>query len=387
MRRSRPNSVHILVVCSWNVKGDSVHHEMHATAELCQARTLQEVGSIAARHSYKKWILRRYLEPGAMDRPMPKTAFQTYIHNDMPGPKDIFKDCLPGFERTFCNDEALFTALTLHAGDHGAHLCSNLKHPAHRADIFRYIYHYNHGGLYFDIKFGFKVTFDSLMRILAHDWGSAQQQLSEQRGLGPTQIGKLPSEFLLMAIGIKRDHIFQGVIYGQPRHPVFMRAIAAIAHAFSKDVMSRVANLEYMIFCKTLRKLLKDDMQQEPAAGWNISPTYGPVYLLQEDFSAGPFAPKVTSTMTATTSSLRGKSQWPTPDAGTGKRASKATLAPVNDGQPPCCRVSQAVAEALGARRVYGQDQEGALPGGELICDDVQVSITSNTFDDIMDAC
>ena len=37
MSRSRPNSVHILVVCSWSVKGDSVHQEMHATAELCQA--------------------------------------------------------------------------------------------------------------------------------------------------------------------------------------------------------------------------------------------------------------------------------------------------------------------------------------------------------------
>ena len=35
---------------------------------------------------------------------------------------------------------------------------------------------------------------------------------------------------------------------------------------------------------------------------------------------------------------------------------------------------------------MYGHDQEGALPGGELICDDVQVSTNSNSFDDIMDA-
>ena len=28
-------------------------------------------------------------------------------------------------------------------------------------------------------------------------------------------------------------------------------------------------------------------MKQEPAVGWSISPTYGPVYLLQENFSAG----------------------------------------------------------------------------------------------------
>ena len=46
----------------------------------------------------------------------------------------------------------------------------------------------------------------------------------------------------------------------------------------------------------------------------------------------------------------------------------------------------QAVAEAFDARRVYGHEQEGTLPGGELICDDVQVSINSNSFEDIMDA-
>ncbi|CAE7669811.1 unnamed protein product [Symbiodinium microadriaticum] len=342
-----------------------------------------EVGSIAARRSHKQWILRRYLEPGAMDRPMPKTAFLTYIHDDMPGPRDIFKNCLPSFERTFCNDEALFTTLTLHAGDHGAHLCSNVKQPAHRDDIFRYIYHYNHGGQYFDIKFGFTVPFDNIMQILAQDWGSAQQQLSEQRGLGRTQKGKLPSEFLLMAIGIKKDHIFQGIIYGQPRHSLFMRAIAP---AFSKEVLSKVANLDYMIFCKALWKFLKDDMKQEPAVGWNISPTYGPVYLLQENFSAGLRSKghlgndghyfvtqqKITVAYTRCWHWQKGFKGDPRPS----ERRATTML----QGLP------QAVAEALDARRVYGHEQEGTLPGGEIICDDVQVSINSNSFEDIMDA-
>ena len=148
MMRTHPNSVHVLVVCSWNVKGDFVHQEMHATAELCRAKSLRELGSIAARHTHKPWVLRKFLEPDAMDRPMPLTAFQTYIHDDKPEPREVFKDRLPEFKRTFCNDEDLFTTLTLHAGDHGAHLCTNLKQPAHRADIFRYIYHYTHGGLY-----------------------------------------------------------------------------------------------------------------------------------------------------------------------------------------------------------------------------------------------
>ena len=105
----------------------------------------------------------------------------------MPGPREVFKERLPDFQRTFCNDETLFTTLTLHAGEHGAHLCTNLKQPAHRADIFRYIYHYTHGGLYIDIKFGFKVNFDYLLEIMARDWGLAQKEQSQERGLGPTQ--------------------------------------------------------------------------------------------------------------------------------------------------------------------------------------------------------
>ena len=46
----------------------------------------------------------------------------------------------------------------------------------------------------------------------------------------------------------------------------------------------------------------------------------------------------------------------------------------------------QAVAAAMDAQRDSGQDQSGALPGGELISDDVQASITSNSFEDIMEA-
>ena len=383
MMRTHPNSVHVLVVCSWNVKGDFVHQEMHATAELCRAKSLRELGSIAARHTHKPWVLRKFLEPDATDRPMPLTAFQTYIHDDKPEPREVFKDRLPEFKRTFCNDEDLFTTLTLHAGDHGAHLCTNLKQPAHRADIFRYIYHYTHGGLYIDIKFGFKVQFANLMEILAADWGLAQKQQCLERGLGPTQEGKLPPEFLLMAIGIKQDHIFQGIIYGQPRHPLFMRAIA---HAFSKDIFARIANLEYMIFCKALWKFLKDDMQEEPKVGWNISPTYGPVYLLQEKHSHQLKSKKDMGNdghyfVTATNITVAYTRCWNWQKGFKGDPAANERRATTMLKSLP-----QAVAAAMDARRDFGPDGSGALPGGELISDDVQASISSNSFEDIMEA-
>ena len=314
---------------------------------------------------------------------MPLTAFQTYIHDDKPEPKEVFKDRLPEFKRTFCNDEDLFTTLTLHAGDHGAHLCTNLKQPAHRADIFRYIYHYTHGGLYIDIKFGFKVQFAYLMEILAADGGLAQKQQSLERGLGPTQEGKLPSEFLLMAIGIKKDHIFQGIIYGQPKHPLFMRAIA---HAFSKDIFARIVNIEYMIFCKALWKFLKDDMQEEPSVGWNISPTYGPVYLLQEKHSHQLKSKKDMGNdghyfVTATNITVAYTRCWNWQKGFKGDPAANERRATTMLKSLP-----QAVAAAMDARRDLGQDESGALPGGELISDDVQASISNNSFEDIMEA-
>ncbi|CAE7610774.1 unnamed protein product, partial [Symbiodinium sp. KB8] len=196
-------------------------------------------------------------------------------------------------------------------------------------------------------------------------------------------VGKLPPEFLPMAIGVKRDHIFQGIIYGQPRHPLFMRAIA---HAFSKEIMDKIANLDYMIFCKALWRFLRDDMKQEPAVGWNISPTYGTVYLLQEENSAalrikgdlgndGHYfvsKQKITVAYTRCWHWQKGFKGDP--------RAHERRATTMLQGLP------QAVAEALDARRVYGQDQEGALPGGELICDDVQASISNNSFEEIMSA-
>ncbi|CAE7249958.1 unnamed protein product [Symbiodinium sp. KB8] len=265
---------------------------MHATAELCQAKTLQEVGSIASRHSPKPWILRRYLEPG---------------------PREVFKNRLSDFQRTFCNDE---------------------------------------------------VTFDYLQQLMA-------------------RVGKLPPEFLLMAIGIRRDYIFQGIIYGLPKHPLFMRAIA---HAFSKQIFTKVANLEYMIFCKALWRFLREDMKQDPAVGWNISTTYGPVYLLQEMHSHSLKAKgdmgndghysvtkeKITVAYTRCWEWQKGFKVDP--------RANERRATTMLQGLP------QAVADARDARRVIGPDQEGALPGGELISDDVQASITNNSFEEIMEA-
>ena len=91
MRRSKPNAFQVLIICSWNATADSVHKEVHATAEICQAQTLAELGSVAP----EKLGLAAFLEPRAVDRQVPKTAFQTYTHDDNPGSREICEKFLP----------------------------------------------------------------------------------------------------------------------------------------------------------------------------------------------------------------------------------------------------------------------------------------------------
>ncbi|OLP79803.1 hypothetical protein AK812_SmicGene39878 [Symbiodinium microadriaticum] len=145
-----------------------------------------------------------------------------------------------------------------------------------------------------------------------------------------------------------------------------------------------VVVLEYMIFCKALWKFLRDDMKKEPKVGWNISPTYGPVYLLQEKHSHQLKNKKDMGNdghyfVTATNITVAYTRCWEWQKGFKGDpRANERRATTMLQSLP------QAVAAAMDARR--GPDEEGALPGGELISDDVQASITNNSFEEIMEA-
>ena len=87
MRRSRPNAFQVLLVCSWNVTRNSVHKEMHATAETCQAQTLSGLGSITTRYAQKNRVIRRFLWlwtdkcPGLSSRPTFTMTIQAHVRS------------------------------------------------------------------------------------------------------------------------------------------------------------------------------------------------------------------------------------------------------------------------------------------------------------------
>ena len=110
----------------------------------------------------------------------------------------------------------------------------SLRQPAHKADVSRYVYHYHYGGLCLDIKIAMRIP-----GFMAKEWDLTQVRRSTELGHCQKGVtGALPREYKILAIGAKNDHIFQGIIYGQPRHPLMLREIN---HAF---ILSKVANLE-----------------------------------------------------------------------------------------------------------------------------------------------
>lgn len=164
------------------------------------------------------------------------------------------------FKRYFYDDQACGDYLKDTFGPDVVNHISSYKKGAHRADAFRYGLILQQGGLYLDIKIAMLDDFSRLLQEI-------------------DITGALQGEpFILTAIGVAQDHIFQGILACSPRHPLML---AAWEHM--KSVRQSHLNRNYMLFCKELYRLLKVDLEvDELKPGLHHTRTYGTVYLLQE---------------------------------------------------------------------------------------------------------
>ena len=127
-------------------------------------------------------------------------------------------------------------------------------------------------------------------------------------------------------------------------------------------------------------------MGHTPALGWNISPTYGPIYLLQELYSGALKAKGDLNNdghyfVTSKQVCVAYTRCWNWQKGFKGDPRANESATTMLQGLP------QAVSEALDARRVAQDEQmEGVLPTRRIICDDVQAGIANNTFEEIMEA-
>ena len=279
MTSSKPEAFPVLLVCSWNVRLPNVHREMLATRELCLAETVGDLLAAALRASRSMWSLRYSFGEISEDQPFPQGVMQTYMHDSKPEPSQMCRRYMPEMTRTFCDDEDIRQTLLDHAGKYSKDLSNVLQSPAHRADLFRYVYLYEHGGLYLDIKCSLRMQFDELRSCLAEEWGTAQSYAHSALGHCPSPPGQLPKDYMVMAIGNRGDHIFQGIIYCRPRHPLLLEAIVQF---YSPPILEGAAASDYLLFCKHLYRVLRENLRHPPQHGWNISSRFGPIYLLRE---------------------------------------------------------------------------------------------------------
>ena len=190
---------------------------------------------------------------------LPAKLFQTNI-TDHEESKLNMARYASQFERYFYDDNACAEYLEDTFGPDVVNHISSYKKGAHRADAFRYGLILQEGGLYLDIKIAMLDDFSRLLQEI-------------------DITGELQGEpFILTAIGVAKDHIFQGILACSPRHPLML---AAWEHM--KSVRQSHLKRNYMLFCKELYRLLKVDLEVDQLKpGLHHTHTYGTVYLLQE---------------------------------------------------------------------------------------------------------
>ena len=164
---------------------------MLAAKALAACRTLREVSEIAHQFGRGPRGLRFFHLPQCKQAPARDLLFQTYVHDKQPEPARVASAMFPEFRRSCCDDQVVRETLRDLAGTFGTALLDQLKQPAHRADIFRYIYQFKHGGLYLDIKCGFVEPWQQVLKYMAADWSTAHASAAHRAGYNPVPVGHL----------------------------------------------------------------------------------------------------------------------------------------------------------------------------------------------------
>ena len=168
-----------------------------------------------------------------LGQPVPRRLVQTYIHDNMPGPSQMHQACLGSFQRVFVDDAGQLETVRSLTGNVGHRLYAAFKANAHRADIFRYVEHYLRGGLYLDIKTALLEPLERIQERIVAEFKADKSLIAHAANLygwDPDALAAShPPDYFMTAIGTRKDHIFQGILLGRPRHPLML---AALQHCF-----------------------------------------------------------------------------------------------------------------------------------------------------------
>ena len=177
--------------------------------------------------SYKLISLIRIKDKN-INQDIPKILMQT-ISDKSKIPEKVFKNVQKyagDFKHVIFDDDDCINFIKEYYPQEVLETFNRLKIGAHKADLFRYCYLYINGGLYADIKTEFIKPVSSVF---------SRQKLTVVVG----------------SVIVDSKNIYNGVIYTQPRHPIFLELISHIVHT------SKQTNFDYLIFCNHFYKILK----------------------------------------------------------------------------------------------------------------------------------
>ena len=213
---------------------------MLATRDLVDATTLRATLLAGSYHTAGSAHVAQLIGGPLPRQPFPRRLVQTYIHDNMPGPSQMHQACLGSFQRVFVDDAGQLETVKSLTGNVGHRLYAAFKANAHRADIFRYVDHYLRGGLYLDIKTALLEPLERIQERIVAEFKADKSLIAHAANLyrwDPIALAASgPPDYFMTAIGTRKDHIFQGILLGRPRHPLML---AALLHCFGPTLVDR----------------------------------------------------------------------------------------------------------------------------------------------------
>ena len=173
-----------------------------------------------------------------------------------------------------------------------------IARASHRADMWRYIHLFKHGGFYLDIKMcllrPLEETLADIYRqgnaLVAQTRQRSAQPSEAKAAAHPTAAGQRSAQpavldaplekqpHLVMSRGANQRHVYQGNILAcSAGHPLLARAICDCLQTTQAQLGAK-----YLRFCEYLWREMEIDLGAVPQIGWNFCPTLGPIYLLEE---------------------------------------------------------------------------------------------------------
>lgn len=270
---SAGDSFPIIVCAGWNARDRDHIDELFALRHLCDAQDWKAFKVAAFQHANTKVEFAAYCK--CLLKP-PAILYQTN-KADHALAADNKKKFAAHLTRHFIGDDGCKADISSLGGQDLLDRYSSYPTPAHKADFWRYICLSNRGGHYLDIKMALLQPLEATLHEVYRQGDATGQGQSIAQACGVQSIAQTPH--LVLAIGQKKNHIFQGCILDcSPKHPLLTEAIR---HCCKTEQHQLRGN--YMLFCMHLWRLMKQDLGgSDPQHGWNWTRTYGPIFLFQE---------------------------------------------------------------------------------------------------------